>query len=113
MTTLDLIKKFSRQRGWSLQTLAEKAGLGKNSIYRWNTKTPSTNSLKKIAKVLQISIEDLFGDDLKEHEDLKSKKIDITKAIHEGEILAYEGQDIPPEEVEMIRRIIEGRKHNG
>lgn len=37
MTTIERIKKISKERGWSLQKVAKKAGIGINSIYRWNT----------------------------------------------------------------------------
>ncbi|RHW46122.1 XRE family transcriptional regulator [Bombilactobacillus bombi] len=113
MTTLDRIKKLAKQRGWSLQKLAEKAELGKNSIYRWNTKVPSTASLQKVANVLNVSIEDLLdSNDLPKKPAVK----DITEEINnpdEDTLLAYEGMPIPEEELEMIRRILEGRKRNG
>ena len=61
MTTIDRIKKISKEKGWSLQKVAEKAGIGINSIYRWNTKTPSTSSLQAVAKVLDVSVDYLLG----------------------------------------------------
>lgn len=61
MNTLDRIKALAKKQGWSLQKVAEKAGIGINSIYRWNTKTPSTQSLDKVAKVLGVSADYLLG----------------------------------------------------
>lgn len=83
MTTLDRIKNLSQKKGWSLQTLAEKAGVGKNSIYRWDTKVPSTSSLQKVAKVLNVSTDYLLGgdeialDDKNTESEIKNPKIKI------------------------------------
>ena len=39
MSTYDRIKTLASNRGWSLQKLALKAGIGINSIYRWKKMT--------------------------------------------------------------------------
>lgn len=61
MTTVERIKKLAKDHGLSLQQVAEKAGIGVNSIYRWNKVTPSSNSLEKIAKVLNVTPDYLRG----------------------------------------------------
>ncbi|RHW48262.1 XRE family transcriptional regulator [Bombilactobacillus bombi] len=112
MSIFERTKNLADKKGLSLQQLATKAGMGINTIYGWKTKTPSSASIFKIAKVLGVTTDELLGEK-KKINSLNDDKIDITDAIHEGKILAYEGKEIPKEEVEMIRRIIEGRKHNG
>ncbi|MFD1670501.1 helix-turn-helix domain-containing protein [Agrilactobacillus yilanensis] len=113
MTTLDRVKKISKNRGWSLQKVAEKAGIGKNSIYRWSTKKPTTNSLQKVADVLDVSIDYLLGDTDRPEKNTGTapKKIDLKDSLKNGEvIMAWGGKPIPPEELEMIRRILDGGK---
>lgn len=61
MTTVERIKKLAKDHGMSLQQVAEKAGIGVNSIYRWNKVTPSSNSLEKVAKVLNVTPDYLRG----------------------------------------------------
>lgn len=61
MTTVERIKKLAKERGLTLQQVAEKAGIGINSIYRWNKVTPSSNSLEKVAKVFNITPDYLRG----------------------------------------------------
>lgn len=61
MTTVERIKKIAKDHGLSLQQVAEKAGIGVNSIYRWNKVTPSSNSLEKVAKVLNVTPDYLRG----------------------------------------------------
>lgn len=62
MTLVDRIKETAKnKRGWNLKTTAEKAGIGINSIYRWKEQTPTTDSLAKVAKVLDVSVDYLLG----------------------------------------------------
>jgi len=61
MTTFERIKNLAKKRGYSLTKLNDKAGLGTNSIYHWKTKTPSTDSLTKVASVLNVSVDYLLG----------------------------------------------------
>ncbi|NVY96621.1 helix-turn-helix transcriptional regulator [Lactobacillus sp. DCY120] len=108
MALLDNIKRIAKQHGYNLTEVNDRAGLGKNTIYSWKLKTPSTENLQKVAQVLQVSLEELLGESKP-----KEETIDITQAIQADKLLAYEGRRIPPEEIEMIRRIIEGRRYHG
>ena len=101
METVDRIKDLAKKRGWSLQKVAEKAGIGINSIYRWNTKVPSTQSLNKVAEVLGVSADYLLGKtDKKKTADLSDNET----------IFTYEGKEIPPEDLEYMKRILRGGK---
>lgn len=106
MTTFELIKKLARKQGMTLAQLNEKAGLGKNSIYHWSTKTPSTDNLSKVADVLHVSVDYLLGNTDNPNpttgkpQDLADKDI----------VLSFEGKQIPPEDLETIRRFLRGGK---
>lgn len=99
METVDRIKELAKKRGWSLQKLAEEAGIGINSIYRWNSKTPSTQSLNKVAKVLGVSADYLIG------ETEKKKTADLAD---KDTVFTYEGREIPPEDLEYMKRLLRG-----
>ena len=103
MDTVDRIKELAKKRGWSLQKVAEKAGIGINSIYRWNSKPPSTQSLIKVAKVLDVSTDYLLNGDAEE----SNKTADLAD---EETIFTYEGKKIPPEDLEYMKRILRGGK---
>ncbi|MBT1137670.1 helix-turn-helix domain-containing protein [Lactiplantibacillus argentoratensis] len=105
MTTLERIKKLSKQRGWSLQTLAEKAGLGKNSIYRWDAKTPSTASLQKVAKVLDVSVADLLGSESTVQSD-EPKHIDVDDIVNSVAPLTQRDHALSDEDQAAIRALV-------
>lgn len=63
MNTFDNIKALTAEQGITIKRLAEKAGIGENSIYRWKKTNPSTKSLEKVAKVLNVEVSDLLAKD--------------------------------------------------
>lgn len=102
MTTIERIKKISKERGWSLQKVAEKAGIGINSIYRWNTKTPSTASLQAVADVLGVSVDYLLG----KEEKATNKDYDgeVEEALNSARM--YQGKPISDAQRETIKGIV-------
>lgn len=111
MTTLDRIKKISKQRGFSLTKVNDMANLGTNTIYSWKHKEPGINNLKAVANVLHVSVDYLLGKTDNPDVNIKSKKIDIKDAMQDDyTVMSYGGREIPPEELEMIRRILDGGK---
>lgn len=105
MTTFERIKEISKRKGMSLQTLAEKAGLGENSIYKWKTSTPKTDALVKVAEVLDVSIDYLLG---QENRTSSIKSVDIAD---DDVIMTFEGKEIPPEDIELMKRLLRGKSN--
>ncbi|GKT04494.1 helix-turn-helix domain-containing protein [Furfurilactobacillus entadae] len=102
MTLVERIKKVSRDRGWNLKETATKAGIGINSIYRWKDQSPTTESLEKVADVLNVSVDYLLGK-TDNAEPAKPSKVDIAD---DDIIMTYEGREIPKEDLEIIKRLL-------
>lgn len=60
---LNKIKGLCREKGITLRTLEELAGLGTNSIYRWEENNPSVDKVKNVADVLGVTIEELLKEE--------------------------------------------------
>ncbi len=56
------IRTYRKERGWTQQELANKAGLGKNTIYSYEkgVRNPTLCGLDKVAKALGCSVQDLL-----------------------------------------------------
>lgn len=61
MNLLERIKKLCNQRGISVYQLEEKIEIGRNTIYQWNKRTPSTEKIQKIADYFNVSTDYLLG----------------------------------------------------
>lgn len=106
MTILDRIKELSKSQGLSLQAVAVKAGIGKNSIYKWDTQTPSIEKLTNVAKILHVSTDYLLGSTGNESPARKPQQIDLDD---ENVIMTFEGKPIPPEDIELMKRLLRGK----
>lgn len=107
MTTFELIKKLARKQGLTLAQLNDKAGLGKNSIYHWSNKTPSTDNLQKVADVLNVSVDYLLGNTDNPSPDTGNKGVDLADP---NPFLRYQGKEVSQEDIEIFKRLIRGKQ---
>lgn len=107
MTVFERIKKLSNKNKISLLQLNDRAGLGKNAIYKWKTQNPSTENLRKVANVLGVSVDYLLGNTNDNSTSVEPKKVDLADDDY---IMTYQGKPIPPEDMEYIKRILNGGK---
>lgn len=112
MTLFERTKNLSKQKGWNLQTTAEKAGLSQNAIYNWKTKEPSKVSLKAVADVLHVSTDYLLGRTDEMNTTSSNKK--VADILDNETILSFDGMEIDEEDKEKLREyarfIIEQRQ---
>lgn len=61
----DNICILAKREGISINSIEKTAGLSTGSLCKWNTVSPTVRSLKKVAEVLAVPVEEL----LREKED--------------------------------------------
>jgi transcriptional regulator with XRE-family HTH domain len=59
----DKIKKICKEKGLSVTYVEKKAELGNGLISKWNDSVPSVANLKKVASILEVTVDDLIGDE--------------------------------------------------
>ena len=60
MNLYEVIYQISKEKNISINQLEEKAGLSTGSIYKWNTVSPTVKNLKKVADVLETTVDSLL-----------------------------------------------------
>lgn len=98
MNLLDRIKTISKQKGLSLRTVNERAGLGPNAIYKWKNTSPSFDKLEKVAKVLDVTPNYLLG----REDHSSSAPVDLLDGVR-----MYNGKPINDQEKEMIKALLD------
>lgn len=105
------IKQLAKKRQMTLTEINDKSGLGTNSIYHWRTKKPSTDSLSKVAKVLNVSTDYLLGNtdemmpNKKDSSDSESN--DVKEFFKKHEVFSYDGKPISEKDLATIKFILE------
>lgn len=109
MTTFERIKQTARERGLTLNQLNDTAKLKNNIIYSWKSKTPSAESLSKVADVLGVSVDYLLGntDDMHANKKADTSSDDLKEYFDEHPVLKFDGKEIPDAEMKIIKRILE------
>ena len=57
------IKEISRLKGISIRELEIKAELGNGTIGGWNNSSPTVRSLKKVADILECTVDELLEEE--------------------------------------------------
>lgn len=61
MVNLERIKQLAKEKKLSIAKLEKEAGLANATIRKWESAKPQAESLAKVARVLDVSIEELMA----------------------------------------------------
>lgn len=104
MTTFDRIKEIADRRGLSLQNVAEKANMGKNSIYKWKRQTPQSDKLIEVAEVLGVTTDYLLGKNDTPEWANEQDTHDLKEFLeNNADSMTYGGDDLTQEEKEKLK----------
>jgi len=104
-TLVDRIKITAKDKyGWNLKTTAQKAGIGINSIYRWKEQAPTSKSLQKVADVLEVSVDYLLGNEIKDKNAKQTVDLD-----DENNYYTFDGKPVSKEDMELFKRLMRGK----
>lgn len=59
--TFEIVKELCRKQGISLNTLEERIGFARNSLYSWKNSSPKPEKLKAVADYFNVSTDYLLG----------------------------------------------------
>ncbi|MFL2089732.1 helix-turn-helix domain-containing protein [Leuconostoc mesenteroides] len=102
MTLVSRTKEMAQQRGLSLKTLASKAGLAENAIYRWDDNNPKSENLEKVADVLHVSTDYLLG---RTDEMNPTSSDDLTEP--QRQVAYFIDPQATKEDIEQIKKLVE------
>ncbi|ORI73417.1 MULTISPECIES: helix-turn-helix domain-containing protein [Leuconostoc] len=102
MTLVSRTKEVAQQRGLSLKTLASKAGLAENAIYRWDDNNPKSENLQKVADVLHVSTDYLLG---RTDEMNATSSDDLTEP--QRQVAYFIDPQATKEDIEQIKKLVE------
>ena len=77
------LKKIRKDNNFSQEDLAEKLGVSRQAISKWESGVayPEMDKIIQIAKMFNINIDDLLKNDIRESKNEKEKKNSINKCI--------------------------------
>ena len=111
--TFDRIKELAKKQGLSINSLEEKLGYSRNTIYNLKNSKPSTESISEIADYFNVSTDYLLGrtdnpaiaGDSKEYI-WKGKTLNVEEMA--SNVMMFGGRELTDEKKKIIQSIIEG-----
>ena len=111
--TFDRIKELAKKQGLSINSLEEKLGYSRNTIYNLKNSKPSTERISEIADYFNVSTDYLLGrtDNPAIAKDTVTKtEIDLKKDAAES--FFYDGHELNDEDLDLISSLLEARMRN-
>lgn len=108
--TFELVKELCKKQGISLNTLEEKIGFARNSLYSWKNSEPKPKKLKAVADYFNVSTDYLLGrtDNPAISSDLVTtadgRTVDLSN-LRERVVL-FDGKPLSDDDVDKIAQII-------
>ncbi|AIM63114.1 helix-turn-helix domain-containing protein [Weissella ceti] len=110
MTTVERIKEIAKKKNLNLKSTALKAGLGENTIYKWNYQKPNSDALTKVANVLGVSVDYLLGntDETMPASVSKDTELDLDQALAEkGLVMKFNGKELSDKAKKGLLNVLE------
>ena len=104
--TFDRIKKLAQKQGLSINSLEEKLGYSRNTIYNLKTSKPSTERLQEIADYFNVSTDYLLGrtDNPKFYTTPDGREVDLSDL--RNRVVLFDGKPLSDDDVYKIEQII-------
>lgn len=99
------LTNLRENRGWSKTYVAKAIGLSSMQTYanyEYGRREPDFNTINKLANLFNVSADYLLG-----RKEAKNKTADLAD---DDTVFTYEGRQIPPEDLEYMKRLLRGGK---
>lgn len=106
--TFERIKELAKKQGLSINSLEEKMGYSRNTIYALKRNKPGSEKLQEIADYFQVSTDYLLGrtDNPKIAQDGQKYTSDDLRQMAEN-AKTFDGKPLTESDIEAIQNIIE------
>ncbi|WP_173214357.1 MULTISPECIES: helix-turn-helix transcriptional regulator [unclassified Streptococcus] len=111
--TFDRIKELAKKQGLSINSLEEKLGYSRNTIYNLKNSKPSTERISEIADYFNVSTDYLLGrtdNPVIARDTVTKTEIDFKKDAAES--FFYDGHELNDEDLDLISSLLEARMRN-
>jgi phage transcriptional regulator, cro/CI family len=111
--TFDRIKELAKKQGLSINSLEEKLGYSRNTIYNLKNSKPSTERISEIADYFNVSTDYLLGrtdNPVIAGDSVTKTEIDLKKDATES--FFYDGHELNDEDLDLISSLLEARMRN-
>ncbi|VIY84896.1 phage transcriptional regulator, Cro/CI family [Streptococcus pneumoniae] len=108
--TFEIVKELCRRQGISLNTLEERIGFSRNSLYSWKNSEPKPKKLNAVADYFNVSTDYLLGRTdnpaIAGDDTISGYTSDDLRKMAEN-AKTFDGKPLTEEDIDAIQNIIE------
>lgn len=108
--TFEIVKELCRRQGISLNTLEERIGFSRNSLYSWKNSEPKPKKLNAVADYFNVSTDYLLGrtdnPTIAKDDTIAGYTSDDLRKMAEN-AKTFDGKPLTEEDIDAIQNIIE------
>jgi len=104
MTIYQRIKDLANEKNVSIREVESTLSLANGTLNKWKERA-NTEKLQKVADYFGVTVDYLLGND--NNSNVSSKSVDLND---DDAFLTFEGKPIPEEDMELIKRLLRGKK---
>ena len=109
--TFEIVKELCRRQGISLNTLEERIGFSRNSLYSWKNSEPKPKKLNAVADYFNVSTDYLLGRTdnpaiagSDEFAQVNGQIIDLRKAA--ANTMLFDGKPLSEDDIDFITSVL-------
>lgn len=109
--TFEIVKELCRRQGISLNTLEERIGFSRNSLYSWKNSEPKPKKLNAVADYFNVSTDYLLGRTdnpaiagSDEFAQVNGQIIDLRKAA--ANTMLFDGKPLNEDDIDFITSVL-------
>lgn len=109
--TFEIVKELCRRQGISLNTLEERIGFSRNSLYSWKNSEPKPKKLNAVADYFNVSTDYLLGRtdnpaiaESDEFAQVNGQIIDLRKAA--ANTMLFDGKPLNEDDIDFIISVL-------
>lgn len=106
MSIAGRIKKYRSDKHYTQKELADLLNVKPTTVSGWELgrNTPSIEMIKKLASIFGVSFDNMAG------VSDNNNKLKTADLADKDTVFTYEGREIPPEDLEYMKRLLRGGK---
>ena len=106
MSIAERIKKYRSDKHYTQKELADLLNVKPTTVSGWELgrNTPSIEMIKKLASIFGVSFDNMAG------VSDNNNKLKTADLADKDTVFTYEGRQIPPEDLEYMKRLLRGGK---
>lgn len=106
MSLVNKIKELADEKHVTIAEVERQVGISNGQIRRWDTASPKSKNLKKVADYFGVTTDYLLGNNNVPKWATKEEVVELDKLLDSNVNMSYGGETLSPEQIQRVKDIL-------